>query len=87
MEHISGHMKENVIRNSHHGFTKSDLIACYDETTVSVDGERAVDVFCVSFMLKGRAVIMVGTQRGWRKGLTGTLRNSVGTTAKSCAWE
>jgi len=74
-------------QNSQHGFTKSNLIACYDEMTVSVDGERTLDVFCVSFMLKGRAVIMAGTQGGWRKGLRGTSRNSVGTTAKSCTRE
>lgn len=55
------------IGNSQHGFTKSNLIAYYN-----VDGQTAVDVFCASFMLKYRAVVIVGTQRGWRKGLRGS---------------
>lgn len=28
LEHISGHMKEKVIRNSQHGFTKSNQPDC-----------------------------------------------------------
>ena len=80
-------MKEKVIRNSQHAFTKSNLTACSDEMTGSVDGERAVDLIYVCFMLKGRAVIMVGTQRGWRKGLTGASLNPVATAAKTCTWE
>lgn len=61
-----------VIRNRQHRFTKSNLTACYDEMTGSVDWERAVEAIHVGFMLKGRAVVMGETQRGWRKGLTGT---------------
>lgn len=66
-----------------HGFTKSNQTACYNEMTGFVDGERAVDVIYVGFKLKGRAVVMGATQRSWRKGLTGTSWNSIGTTAKT----
>ncbi|KAJ7398428.1 hypothetical protein BTVI_125203 [Pitangus sulphuratus] len=67
LEYISGHIDKKVIRNSQHGFTKSNLTACYAEMTGSVDGERAGDIIHPGFMLKGKAVIM-GETKGCSKG-------------------
>lgn len=63
LEHRAGHMEKKVIKNRQHGFTKNSLTACYDKMTGSVDGERAVDVTFVGFMLKGSAVVMGETER------------------------
>lgn len=47
MKHISGSVKEKVIENSHHGFTKAkpsltNLFAFYDKTTRFVDTGRNI---------------------------------------------
>lgn len=86
LEHRAGHMEKKVITNSQCGFTKNSLTACYDEMTGSEDGERAVDVTSAGFMLKGGAVVM-GETEAEGKDRRETLRNSMGTTIKSCTWE